>query len=58
MQAEDGPLSLQLDPCVPDKAAQREVLQVEVQCSNKGHGCNWIGRLSDYINVMTLYCVN
>jgi hypothetical protein len=46
---------VQLAPCFPDKAAQREVLQVEVQCRNKEHGCSWIGRLSDYINVRALH---
>ena len=48
-------LHVQLAPCFPDKAAQREVLQVEVQCNNKEYGCSWIGRLSDYIDVRAYY---
>ena len=46
--------SLQLSQCFSDRAAQREVLQLEVQCSNKEYGCSWIGRLGDYVDVRTL----
>ena len=51
-------LYVQLAPCFPDKAAQREVLQLEIQCSNKEYGCSWIGKLSDYINVRLVIVYN
>ena len=44
---------LQLAPCFADKAAQKEILQLEVQCCNKKYGCNWIGRFGDYTDVRT-----
>ena len=46
---------MQLAPCFPDKAAQKEILQLEVKCSNQQYGCSWIGRLNDYMNVSLSY---
>ena len=49
---------MQLSPCFADKAAQREVLQLEVQCINVDYGCKWIGKLEDFINVSQLYKIS
>ena len=43
---------LQLAFCYPDKAARREVSELEVQCSNQKYGCSWVGKLGDFIKVL------
>lgn len=42
---------LQLSPCYPDKAVQREISDLDVYCRNKPYGCNWTGRMADYAQV-------
>ncbi|XP_013397447.1 TNF receptor-associated factor 2-like [Lingula anatina] len=36
------------DQVYPDRAVEREVLKLEVICTNKGDGCPWEGKLKDY----------
>jgi hypothetical protein len=32
----------------PDKAVQREVLALLVQCSHQDHGCEWQGQIKEW----------
>jgi hypothetical protein len=49
--------TIQLSPCHADKAVQREIFELEVYCKNKSCGCNWTGRVEDYVEV-SLLCHN
>ena len=45
-------LNLSLQPaCYPDIAVRREVKKLQVVCSNKQFGCDFIGNLENYFNV-------
>ena len=47
-------LFLQLSSCHTDRAVEKEVFELEVYCSNKRYGCDWAGKLADYVMVSTL----